>query len=393
MQILLLRHYPPVEGPSMRAFADQIALGLRRRGFRVRELTAPVLLGRLLPRPHAAAKWLGYIDQFLIFPPWLWLQTRLLPRASLCVLADQALGPWLPWLGGRAHVVHCHDLLALEAALGLQPFHRVSPSGRCYQRWILQGFQRGRCFLSVSAATQSALERYLPQRPLLSSVLYNPLPPRFAVLPREQALAVGQVLPLLDGQPFLFHIGSNWYKNRLGLLAIWEHLHQLGLPQHLVLVGTADAALEAWLKQRPQLRPWLHGLEHTSDEVVVALYNFAAALLFPSHAEGFGWPILEALACGCPVITTNRPPMTEVGGEAVTTIPPAPPPPEPLEAWARQGAQQVKMVLTRSPAEQERIRELGFAQARRFGLEPWLDQLESQYLKALALQESARCAT
>jgi hypothetical protein len=46
-------------------------------------------------------------------------------------------------------------------------------------------------------------------------------------------------------------------------------------------------------------------------------------------------------------------------------------------------------VLTRSPAEQDRIRELGFAQVRQFELEPWLDQLESHYLKALALQESA----
>jgi len=390
MQILLLRHYPPVEGPSMRAFADQMALGLRRRGHRVQELTAPVLLGRLLQRSHPAAKWLGYIDQFLIFPPWLWLQARLLPRASLCVLADQALGPWLPWLGGRAHVVHCHDLLALEASLGLQPFHRVSPSGRCYQRWILQGFQRGRYFLSVSAATQSALERHLPQRPLLSSVLYNPLPPRFAVLPREQAeAAVGQVLPLLDGHPFLFHIGSNWYKNRLGVLAIWECLHQLKFPQHLVLVGSLDAATEAWLKRRPQLRPWLHVLDRASDDLVVALYNHAEVLLFPSHSEGFGWPILEALACGCPVVTTDQPPMTEVGGEAVTTIPPAPPPPQPLEAWARQGAQQLIKVLTRSPAEQDRIRELGFAQVRQFELELWLDQLESHYLKALALQESA----
>jgi glycosyltransferase involved in cell wall biosynthesis len=385
MQILLLRHYPPVEGPSMRAFADQIVSGLRRRGHRVQELTSPVFLGRLLPRSQPGAKWLGYVDQFLIFPPWLWLQARLLPRESLCVLADQALGPWLPWLGGRAHVVHCHDLLALEASFGLQPFRRMSRSGCCYQRWILQGFQRGRCFLSVSAATQSSLERHLLHRPRLSAVLYNPLPPRFTVLPREQAAAVRQVLPLLDGQSFLFHIGSNWYKNRLGLLAIWEHLHQLGLPQHLVLVGSADASLEAWLEQRPQLRPWLHWLERASDELVVALYNRAAALLFPSHGEGFGWPILEALACGCPVVTTNKPPMTEVGGNAVVTIPPAPPPPEPLEAWARQAAQQVQRVLCRSAAEQEHWRQLGFAQARRFQLEPWLDHLETHYEHAMAL--------
>lgn len=372
----------------MRAFADQIASGLRRRGHRVHELTAPVLLGRLLPRSHPGAKWLGYIDQFLIFPPWLWLQARLLPRASLCVLADQALGPWLPWLGGRAHLVHCHDLLALEGALGLQPFHRLSRSGRHYQRWIMRGFQRGRCFLSVSAATQSALERHLPQRPLLSAVLYNPLSLRFDVLPREQALAaVWQALPQIGQQPFLFHIGRNWYKNRLGVLAIWECLHHMKFPQHLVLVGSLDAAIEAWLKRRAQLRPWLHVLDSASDDLVVGFYNRAEVLLFPSLAEGFGWPILEALACGCPVVTTDRPPMTEVGGEAVTTIPPAPPPPEPLEAWAREAAQQVQRVLSRSAAEQEQMRQLGFVQARRFQLEPWLDQLESHYQQAMELQE------
>jgi glycosyltransferase involved in cell wall biosynthesis len=367
----------------MRAFADQIAAGLRRRGNWVGVLTAPVLLGKLLPRTHAASKWLGYVDQFLIFPPWLWLRTRLLPRGCLCVLADQALGPWLLWLAGRPHLVHCHDLLALEASFGLQPFHRLSWSGRWYQRWILQGFRRGRCFLSVSAATQAALKRHLPQRPLLSAVLYNPLAPRFAVLPKEQAAAaVRQALPGMGQHSYLLHIGRNWYKNRLGVLAIWEQLHQLGLPQHLVLVGSADAAMQAWLERRPQLRPWLHGLERASDELVVALYNRAAALLFPSHGEGFGWPILEALACGCPVITTDRPPMTEVGGEAVTTIAPAPPPPEPLVAWAQEAAQQVQQVLSRSAAEQERMRQLGFARARRFQLEPWLNQL------ALALQES-----
>jgi glycosyltransferase involved in cell wall biosynthesis len=391
MHILLLRHYPPVEGPSMRAFADLIAAGLRGRGFRVKELTAPVFLGRLFPRFHPAAKWFGYFDQFLIFPPWLWLRARLMPTGSLCVVADQALGPWLPWLGGRPHVVHCHDLLALEASFGLQPFHRLSNSGRWYQRWILQGFQKGRCFLSVSVATQEALERHLPHKPLLSAVLYNPLPSRFAVLPREQAAAaVRQALPQLNQQSFLFHIGRNWYKNRIGVLAIWEQLHEQGLHQPLVLVGSLDAAMQVWLERRPQLRPWLHGLERASDELVVSLYNRAAALVFPSYAEGFGWPILEALACGCPVITTDHPPMTEVGGEAVTTISLAPPPPESLEAWAKEAAQQVRQVVTRSAAEQERMRQLGFAQARRFRLEPWLNELESRYQQALALQEIRR---
>ena len=391
MHVLLLRHYPLVEGPSMRTFADQIAVGLRSRGHRVQELTAPVLFGRLLSRSSLAAKWLGYFDQFLIFPPLLWLRALLLPRGSLCVMADQALGPWMPWIGGRPHAVHCHDLLALEASLGLQPFHQLGRSGRWYQRWIYRGFRRGRCFLSVSAATKAALERHLPQRPMLSAVLHNPLPPRFVLLPKQQAeVMVLNALPGLEQQSFLFHIGRNWYKNRPGVLAIWEQLHLLGLSPHLVLVGSPDAAMQAWLEQRPQLALRLHVLERASDELVVALYNQCAALIFPSHAEGFGWPILEALACGCPVVTTDRPPMTEVGGEAVSTIPPAPVPPALLDVWASEAAQQLQQVLHRSASEHDRMRQLGFAQASRFELESWLDQLESHYHQALALQERRR---
>lgn len=392
MHILLLRHYPLVEGPSMRAFACQIAEGLRGRGHRVTELSAPVVFGQLVPRSHPIAKWLGYLDQFLIFPPLLWLRVRLLSSSFLCVFSDQALGPWMPWLRNRPHIVHCHDLLALESSLGLQPFHRLSRSGSLYQRWILHGFRRARFFLSVSSATQEALERHLDQRPKLSAVLYNPLPVRFAVVPPDQANAAIRInLPQLETQTYLFHIGRNWYKNRLGILAIWEQLHRLGLPQHLVLVGTLDSLMQAWILQRPQLAPYLHVLDRASDDLVVALYNRAELLLFPSHSEGFGWPILEGLACGCPVVTTHRPPMTEVGGFAVTTIPPAPPPPLSLEPWALNAAMTVQMVLKRSPTEKERIRQLGFAQASRFLMEPWLDKLESYYHKALLLQENRLC--
>jgi glycosyltransferase involved in cell wall biosynthesis len=48
----------------------------------------------------------------------------------------------------------------------------------------------------------------------------------------------------------------------------------------------------------------------------------AKVFVFPSWQEGFGWPILEAMACGCPVVTTGRPPVTEVGGSAAIYITP-----------------------------------------------------------------------
>lgn len=391
MRILLLCHYPPTEGPSMRAYADLIASALHCRGHRVLTLRPPVLFGRLLPRPHPLSKWLGYLDCFLLFPPLLWLRARRLPQGSLYVLMDQALGPWLPWIADRPHLLHCHDFLALEASQGRQPFHHLTASGRAYQRWIRRGFRGARAFLSVSAATRAGLHAQLPAAPRFSELLPNPRLPRFQPLPpHRSAQALQQArLPQLADQPFLLHIGRNWYKNREGLLLIWEHLHGLGIAIPLVLIGALSAAQRGWLEQRPQLAAHLLELSSASDELVVALYNRAALLLFPSHAEGFGWPILEALACGCPVLTTERPPMTEVGGAAVAYILPMPPPPQAPDAWAAAAADQVAALLRLDPATREQRRQIGFAQAARFDLELWGQQLEGSYRQALALQQRA----
>jgi glycosyltransferase involved in cell wall biosynthesis len=61
---------------------------------------------------------------------------------------------------------------------------------------------------------------------------------------------------------------------------------------------------------------------HPSNEDLRSLYSGAAALLFPSLHEGFGWPLIEAQSCGCPVITSNRPPMMEVAANAALYIDP-----------------------------------------------------------------------
>jgi glycosyltransferase involved in cell wall biosynthesis len=60
---------------------------------------------------------------------------------------------------------------------------------------------------------------------------------------------------------------------------------------------------------------------NASSDILEALYNRAVALLFPSTFEGFGWPIAEAHACGCPVLCIDREPMVEVAGEAALAHP------------------------------------------------------------------------
>ena len=99
-----------------------------------------------------------------------------------------------------------------------------------------------------------------------------------------------------------------------------------------------------------------------------ALYSGAELLLFPSIEEGFGWPIVEAQACGCRVVTTQKSPMTEAGGDAAFHLPErAPVSINP--AWSADAAQVVKGVLSQGEAERAESVARGLKNAARFSAE------------------------
>jgi glycosyltransferase involved in cell wall biosynthesis len=91
------------------------------------------------------------------------------------------------------------------------------------------------------------------------------------------------------------------------------------------------------------------------SELLEALYNRAHALLFPSRFEGFGWPIAEAQACGCPVLTSNRPPMNEVSGDGAL-----------LREVQDEDGFADDLIRLRDPAVRKKYRELGLQNATRF---------------------------
>src|SRR5919204_6833381 len=97
-------------------------------------------------------------------------------------------------------------------------------------------------------------------------------------------------------------------------------------------------------------------LGHLPTEQVAALYRGALALVYPSLLEGFGLPILEAMACGTPVITANRSSMPEVAGGAAELVDP-----EDTDALAAAMAR-----LSRDAARREELRRRGLARARQF---------------------------
>ena len=79
--------------------------------------------------------------------------------------------------------------------------------------------------------------------------------------------------------------------------------------------------MNEFMDAHPEMAASVIPLTNVDNETLRALYSAAELLLFPSLEEGFGWPIVEAQACGCRVVTSQKAPMTEAGGDAAFYLP------------------------------------------------------------------------
>lgn len=286
-------------------------------------------LGGFAFRGDLAHKLAGVVDKLVLFPFELRREVRRLRKSKrpfVVHVIDQAYANYAGHLQDVPHLVTCHDLLSLQASRGEIPEHRESMFTRLYQAMLLRGLRRAQHLVAVSKTTASILQRLTGRDAAGISTVYNDLHHPFAPTPPEEAAQ--RVARLLNGaRPprFLLHVGINiWYKNRSGVLEIFARLQQRHPDQdlHLIMVGhLLPEALQAYAEAQG-IAGRIHVLSGIATEDLQALYSSAEALLFPSLYEGFGWPIIEAMACGCPVMTSNRAPMTEIGGALATYIPP-----------------------------------------------------------------------
>lgn len=389
MHIVQLTHPDFLNSQSMPRFAKMITDGMRNRGHQVVEWTAKPLFYKL-PVPARFKKWLGYIDQFLVFPLQVRARLKQLPPKTLFVFGDQALGPWVPLVAHRPHVIHVHDFMALRSALGEFVQNPTGWSGRRYQAMIRRGFGHGQAFISVSEKTRADLHRFLPGKPHISEVVYNGLNFPFRRMTQPECSAAlataGLVVP---ASGFLLHVGGNqWYKNRIGVLEVYAaYARQVQNPLPLWMVGAPPTDAMSELAQGVVGKGKVQFLRGLTDVQVCAAYSAARLMIFPSLAEGFGWPIAEAMACGCPVLTTGEAPMTEVGGEAAFYI--SRRPDRAATDWAVQAGNQVANILA-LPLEAQQLRQaLGYKQATQFDSQSTMNAYEKIYAQIVAAAKVA----
>jgi glycosyltransferase involved in cell wall biosynthesis len=325
MKVLLVGNYRPDRQDSMQIYASMLEVGMRARGHEVRLLQPPAILGARVAESSPLFKWSGYADKFLLFRREL---RRAAQGADIVHLCDHSNAMYVPAVTHQAHIVTCHDVLAIRSAMGHFPENPVGVTGRTFQRLIARGLRQARTILCVSRKTRDDLKRYLAVPEERLHIVPNAVPWPYAPAIRDACASLLRSVGLEPDEPYFFHIGGNhWYKNRGAAIQIFAELRKL--PQYagakLVMAGgPMTAALREIAGQYQVGEAIVEGVG-LSNECLQALYSCALATLFPSLEEGFGWPILEAQACGCPVVTTDRPPMNEVAGGAAILIDPTQP--------------------------------------------------------------------
>jgi glycosyltransferase involved in cell wall biosynthesis len=380
MKIIFIAHPLFLGSHSMARFANMLANGMTTRGHQT-EIWRPEAVFSKIPAGKFK-KWLGYIDQYIVFPLVLKRRMKLEKNNVLYVLTDHALGPYVPLTSDKPHVIHCHDFLAQRSALGEIPENLTSLSGKLYQAYIRNGYRKGNNFISVSEKTRTELKDFLTEQPEVSEMVYNGLSNAFKPRSIDEArIQLGKELKLDLSKGYILHVGGNqWYKNRVGVIEVyaqWRKNYHTPLP--LVLIGEFPSAELSGLKDQSEFKEDIYFFSEINDETVRLAYSGASVFLFPSIAEGFGWPIAEAMASGTPVVTTNAVPMTEVAGEAAYLIEPKPITPTLVSQWALKAAFTINEVLSLSENDRKKVLNDGIENSKRFNENSSLDQIEAIY--------------
>ena len=291
--------------------------GLTAAGIPAELVEPQPFFGRFRFAGGFVTKWLAYIDKFVLFPRRL---RRRLKSAPLVVhICDHSNAMYARRIHGIPVVVSCHDLLAVRGALGEQTDCPASLTGKLLQRWIVAGLRAATLVACVSKATLEDARRLVtrgdgkPKLELIPLALSYP----YRKLSTDEAQArLARFSLLQPDTPFVLHVGSNLRrKNREGVLRIFARCEAQwnGL---LVFAGEPLSGPLRSLGQQLGVLERVIEVPDAASELLETLYNCATAFLFPSRFEGFGWPIIEAHACGCPVICGNRAPLPEVAGDA-----------------------------------------------------------------------------
>jgi glycosyltransferase involved in cell wall biosynthesis len=280
----------------------------------------------------------------------LWTQTvlpygLLVDRASL-LLSPLAEGMFLPTV---PQVIVVHDILPLR-------FPTEYPWQQYYFRYLVPAMlKRARAIVAVSEHTKRDLRLFYG----IDAGAIEVVPNGYDRERYRVGLASQEMKAKYDLQSYLLYVGNLLpHKNLQRLLRAFA-LIAAEVPQLLVIAGHKDPRYHPMLAAEAQalgMAQKVRFLDYVPAADLPALYTGADVFVLPSLYEGFGLPILEAMACGTPVIASHTSAIPEVTGDAAVLI-------DPQDVPALAASMHAVLV---NPEVREALRQRGLARAAQF---------------------------
>jgi glycosyltransferase involved in cell wall biosynthesis len=326
MHIIIIGNYPLDRVESMHRFARLLHLEFGKAGVTSEIWQPTVFFGYLAKSKieHRSNKWLGYADKFLIFPVILFyrmLNKKFSTAHIRFHICDHGNAPYLSYLPLDRTIITCHDVHAIRGALGHSDSYTPASSlGRFFQKWIHHHLDRSKYLIAVSHQTLKQLKEIRPAGSVRQidqywRVVHNGFNADFRMMSLPERQTQLAMAGLDANISYILHVGSNSVrKNRKLLVAMLKALKGVWKGKICFAGDPVDDSLLTYAKSLGCLENVI-SMAHPEHATLVALYNAAEAFVFPSFSEGFGWPLIEAQACGAPVIASNVAPIPEIGGE------------------------------------------------------------------------------
>jgi glycosyltransferase involved in cell wall biosynthesis len=270
----------------------------------------------------------------------------------------------------------CPRLLTVhDVTFFILPGRYPWPRRLYFQFFTLLGARRAAAVLVPSASVSDDVHNFLGISRHSITVTPEGVDPAFQPLDQADCrrlarerygLPEGYILSLGTREPG---------KNRGAVFWALRYLMDAGADPHLAVVGQEawGAGEERDAVQKLGLGEHVHFLGYVPQDDLPALYNAASVFVFPSLYEGFGLPVLEAMACGTPVVTSGVSALPEVAGDAAVLV-------DPNDAHAIADA--VNYIWS-SPAEAERLRRAGLERAASFTWDACAEATLALYRHAL----------
>ncbi len=382
-RIAVISDYAEENWPSMDLVAEMLLQhlqsdhALRVKATRIR----PAMKRRLGRLPGVGKSDKSYDADRLISRFWDYprLLHRLRNEFDVFHIVDHSYAQLVHYLPHERTVVTCHDIDTFRSVLEPQEQHRSIVFNAMTKR-ILSGLRKAARVTCDSNATQDALLQHnvLPQERTV--VIPNGVHPSCSPEPDSTAdREASRLLGPVDARVIdLLHVGSTIARKRIDvLLNVFVKIRKKFPQVRLVRAGGDFTPDQSSFVERLGLVEAIVVLNSLDRRVLAAVYRRAAVVLQPSDREGFGLPVVEAMACGTPVVASDLPVLREVGGLAIAYCPVAD-----IDAWT----ESVIGLLNERVEQPElwaRRRESGLAQAARFGWAEYANRMVDVYQELL----------